>query len=171
MSVLPRYEQILQLGTVRELEVGPEHLDINDHMNVMHYLDIAAMAMGDAFAEFGLGGDQIETLGQSIFTAEHHLRYYSELRLGTPISVHCRLLGRSRQAMHAMSFVVDRETERLSCTLELSAVNVDFASRRPTELAAGPASGMDALVLAHESLGWAAPVCGAMQLRNPITGA
>jgi acyl-CoA thioester hydrolase len=171
MSRLPTLEQILQLGTVRDLVVGPEHLDINNHMNVTHYLDIGGRAMGDAFAAFGLSGDRIDTLGQSIFTAEHHLVYYSELRLGTPVSVHCRLLGRSERTMHAMSFIVDRASERVSCTVELSAVNVDFATRRPVALSEEPAALMDVMLDEHEALDWDAPVCGAMQLRNPVRGA
>jgi acyl-CoA thioester hydrolase len=164
------YAQILELDTVSELVVGPQHLDINDHMNVMHYLDIAAYGMRDAYLDFGLGGEQIEIRGQTVFTAEHHLHYYSELRLGTPISVHSRLLGRSRRAMHAMSFILDREQQRLSCTLELSAVNIDFASRRPTDFPNDAVPQMDALIREHERLEWEAPVCGAMNLRNPVTG-
>lgn len=170
MTALPSVEQLEQLGTARLLEVGPEHLDVNEHMNVFHYFDIGAMAMGDTFAEFGLSGDLIASTGRSIFTVEHHLRYFSEMRLGTPISVHVRLLGRSRQAMHAMSFLVDQEKKVLSFTLELSAVNVDFVTRRPAEFGAETVRGMDALIAHQDALGWAAPVCGAMQLRNPVIG-
>jgi acyl-CoA thioester hydrolase len=170
MSSLPTVEQIMQLGTARELEVGPEHLDVNEHMNVFHYFDIGATAMGDTFAQFGLSGDLIASRGQSIFTVEHHLRYYSEMRLGTPLSVHVRLLGRSKQAMHAMSFLIDQEKKVLSFTLELSAVNVDFTSRRSAEFGDDTTAGMDALVARQDALGWDAPVCGAMQLRNPVIG-
>jgi acyl-CoA thioester hydrolase len=167
---LPTYAQILQLGTVSELVVGPEHLDINDHMTVTQYLDIAAHGMRDAYLEFGLGGEQIEIRGQTVFTAEHHLRYYSELRAGTPISVHSRLLGRSQKAMHAISFIVDAREQVLSCTLELSAVNMDFGTRRPTDFPDDSRPKMDALIAQHERLDWEAPVCGAMNLRNPVTG-
>ena len=102
----------------------------------------------------------------SFFTVEQHLRYFGEMRSGERFTVHPRLLARSRRALHAMAFVLDRERTQLACTFELVYVHVDMAERRSVDVPDDLATSIDAAIATTDALGWDAPVCGAMGVRR-----
>ena len=163
----PTAEQVLQLRAVTEREVPPEFLDENLHMNIEHYLTLGARAVGGRCDELGLGNQAyIDELGLTVFTAEHHLRYYAEMRLGQELSVHVRLLERSAKALHAMAFLVNRSNDELAFTLEVTLVHVGMDTRRPVDFPADIADRLDAAVKEHSELSWPAPVCGVMGVRR-----
>jgi acyl-CoA thioester hydrolase len=102
----------------------------------------------------------------TLFTAEHHLVYLSELREGDEFSVHARVLGRTDKAVHMMTFLLDRTRERLSNTLEIMLVHVDLTSRRASALPEDVATGLDEYIARSAAMDWSAPTCGAISLRR-----
>lgn len=127
---IPSYEQVVALPR----ELGPitvpeAYRDENDHMNVTHYFALCVSAATGVFERAGITDEYRATRGTGFFTGEHHIRYYSENRIGEQISVHVRGVDRSDKVVHAMALLVNDSTRRLSCTLELIAVHVDLNSR------------------------------------------
>ncbi|MGZ5388887.1 MAG: thioesterase family protein, partial [Aeromicrobium sp.] len=119
MSIIPTVEQVDEIPAATEQKVPQEYIDENNHMNIQHYLVLGATALGTRCDELGLGQDYIDSRRLTVFTAEHHIRYYSELLLGQELSVHVRILERSAKVIHAMSFLVNRSDNLLACTLEV----------------------------------------------------
>lgn len=166
MSDLPSVEQILELPVSMSREVPPEYLDENLHMNISHYLVLTSDAVIDRCAELGMGQSYIDDRRLTTFTAEHHIRYYNELRLGQKLSVHIRLLERSSKALHAMAFLLNRSSESLACTLEATLVHVGMDTRRPVDYPEDIAARLDTEIESTTGLNWVAPTCGAMGIRK-----
>lgn len=165
MSDLPAYEQVLEVPVITRRSVVAEHLDQNLHVNVRVYLDLAIEALGEVVTAAGLGEEYIEQRRLTLFTAEHHLRYVAELRLGDEISVHVRFLERSDKALHAMAFVLNRSARRLACILEATVIHVGMDTRRPENFPDDIGASLDRLIEAHAAP-WPAPTCGVMGIRQ-----
>src|SRR5437879_6269123 len=112
MNALPTAAQVRALPPVLSGEVLDEHIDINRHMNIQHYVALAASGLVVRFRRLGFSEDYVARTGQSLFVAEHHIRYLSELTLGTPYSVHARVLDHSRRSVHTAAFLLDDRTDR-----------------------------------------------------------
>ncbi|WP_342661505.1 hypothetical protein Rruber_05293 (plasmid) [Rhodococcus ruber] len=163
---LPTYDQVVRLP--REfgpLVVPPEFKDANGHMNIRHYLDLGAEAIDTAFRRIGLTDDYRATRQQSFFTAEHHLKYYTEVHVGHQISAYFRIVERSDKIIHGMALLVDDTTETLANTLEVVAPHVDLTTRRVVAFASDIAEAVDRELAVTEPVGWPAPVCGVMGIR------
>jgi len=166
VSNVPTLDEVLQLPATREGTVPPEYLDENDHMNIGRYLEEASLGLWRLTIELGMGPEYIEQRRQTTFTAEHHLSYLSELRLGDAISVHPRLLERSDKVLHTITFVVDRTRGRVAATCEATLVHVGFDTRRPEPFPGDVLPDLDAEIARSQALDWAAPVCGVMGVRK-----
>lgn len=165
MSQRPSIEQVRELPPVGRTEVPPSYLDENGHMNIGRYLEEAAYAIWRALADLGLGQSYIDERGLSNFTAEQHITYLSELRLGDVLSVHVQLLARSDRALHAIAYIVDDTHERLSCIFESSFVHVDMTERRSAPFPSDIAAILDEQITRGRR-DWPAPVCGVMGVRK-----
>jgi acyl-CoA thioester hydrolase len=163
---LPSYAELLQLPEQAESVVWREHIDANGHMNIRHYLEFNALGTWAITDELGVDDQYRDERGMGLFTAEHHLRYYSELREGEKVSVHVRVLERSERSVHLMAFLVDRTNEQLSNTLEVLAVHVDLRTRRSVAMPTDIAEGFDRHIADSQALPWVAPVCGVMGIRR-----
>lgn len=161
----PTYAQVLKLPATLSRTVPEEFIDTNGHMNIGRYLEVSAWGLWESTKPAGLGKDYIETRNFSTFTAEHHLRYLSELQLGDELTVHPRMLQRSDKVMHSITFVLDRTREVLAATCEAVLIHVDMGTRRPAAFPADIAVGLDALLKEHD-VAWPAPVCGSMGVRR-----
>jgi acyl-CoA thioester hydrolase len=168
MTNLPTFDEIAELPVLAESLVWRDQIDANGHMNILHYLAFDARGTTAVAEDVGVDDMYRATRRMGLFTAEHHLRYYAELHEGARVAVHVRVLERGENTAHLMAFLLDRDRERLSNTLELITVHVDLDTRRPTPMPRDIAAGFDRHVNASRQLGWPAPVCGAMGVRRPV---
>ncbi|MGW6356840.1 thioesterase family protein [Streptomyces sp. NPDC055092] len=167
IPALPTFDQVAALPARIEAGVRDDFIDENGHMNIRHYLEFGARGAGQLCEEVGIDDAYRLERRMGLFTAEHHLRYFSELHEGERLSVHTRVLGRTSQALHMMAFLLDRTHHRLANTLEVVIVHVDLDTRGATPLPDDIASGFDQHIADGGRLDWAAPLCGAMGLRIP----
>lgn len=165
MPQRPTYDDLLPLPAHNAQTVPPEYEDINGHLNIAHYLTIASWGVEHAFRAAGLAADRhvVERLGT--FAAEHHLVYLSEVHVGSEVSVRVRFLGRSARALHLQAYLVDDTHRRLSYTMELVSVHIDFATRRTTPWRDDTAASLDAVVAEHAALLWVPVLSGSMSVR------
>ncbi|BDU00082.1 thioesterase family protein [Nocardia sputorum] len=163
---LPTAPQIRAIPAALTATVTEAETDGNGHMNVLHYLNRNSQAADVLVREAGVDESYRQDRRLGLFTAEHHLAYYSELREGDSFSVHVRVLDRSDKAVHMMTFLLDRERDRLSNTLEILLVHVDLEQRRATPLPRDIAAAFDGFLAQSAALGWDAPTCGAMRIRR-----
>jgi acyl-CoA thioester hydrolase len=149
-------------GTVR-----PEYIDGNGHMNIVRYLEVNSLAVERLIEDdAGLDVAHRAAARTSIFTAEHHLTYYSELLAGDPFSVHAVVVERSNRALHMMTYLVDPVRAVIANTLEILAVHVSLDTRRAVPFLPDTAQRIDAMLDAQRSWTWRPDGCGAFGLRT-----
>ncbi|MEV3964408.1 thioesterase family protein [Nocardia sp. NPDC050193] len=163
---IPTAQQIREIPPALSAAVTGREIDDNGHMNVVHYLDLGSQAADVLMRELGVDENYRRERRLGVFTAEHHLVYYSELREGDPFSVHVQVLERSDKAMHLMTFLVDDKSDKLSNTLEIMLVHVDLALRRASPLPDDLAAALDRRIAASRALSWPAPTCGSLRIRR-----
>ncbi|MFC0531431.1 thioesterase family protein [Phytohabitans kaempferiae] len=166
MPTLPGYDEITELPAQVTGRVGPEHLDQNGHMNIRHYFGLGDQTLLTRFEELGFGDGYLERTGFTTFTAEHHLRYFDELRPGSEFSTHTRLLARSAKSLHVIVLLTNRSARTLAFTFEAMILHIDIAQRRTALFPDEVATALDAAIARDNSVDWTAPLGGAMAIRG-----
>jgi len=161
----PSYDQVLDLPALLEATVDPDFIDLNGHMNVRHYLDAGAHGADRLIRDAGIDDAYRAERRLGVFTAEHHIRYFSEMHEGDKFTVHTVLLDRSARAAHLLAFVVDRVDEVVACTVEIMLVHVGLDSRRPEPFPADVAARLDEWI-DRSQVSWPLPVSGAIGIRR-----
>lgn len=156
------YANVRQLPVTHSTTIPEEYLDAMGHMNVMWYTHLFSVGMGSLLHSIGLAWDTITQEHAGTFALESHVRYFSEVLAGQTVDIHSRLIGRSEKRFHAMQFMVNRDKQDVSATLEVVTAYVDLRQRRMAPLPEAVQRNFDRLIEEHHRLDWPAPVCGVM---------
>lgn len=162
---LPRYDQITALPVTSKHVVGPEHLDVNGHMNIGHYFSFASAAMWSRNGDLGMDGSYIPERGMTTFTAEQHLRYLGESVEGDRLSVYARVVDAGAKSLHLLAMLVNDTREQLSCLMETLTVHVDYESRRPVAFPDDVAERI-ATAVKNDVTPWPLPLSGSLGVRR-----
>ncbi|WP_327151872.1 thioesterase family protein [Nocardia sp. NBC_01329] len=163
---LPTANEVVALPETILGTVTAETLAGGDHMNILQYLKWGSAGADALVRAVGIDDSYRAERHMGVFTAEHHLAYYSELREGDRFAVGGRILERSTKAVHMMMFLADTARGRLANTLEILLVHVDLRHRRAVELPADIAAALDEHIGCSRALPWSVPVCGAIRIRR-----
>lgn len=110
--------------------VQPEWIDYNGHMNLAYYVLIFDQAT-DAFLDYIGMTEQNRAANQSsTFTAELHVTYEREVKLGDEVSVKTQLLGFDEKRIHYFHYMYQKVEGHLVATNELISLYMDMKARR-----------------------------------------
>jgi acyl-CoA thioester hydrolase len=128
------------------VQVLPEYIDPNGHLNIGYYGVVAEKALVRACSLLGIGWDLIEREGKNIFALESHITYQRELKLGDTLHFAYRILDFDAKRLHYF-LRVEHATERwLAATLEVIGLCVDLKTRRSTDW---PAAALETFTAVH----------------------
>jgi acyl-CoA thioester hydrolase len=154
--------QITALPCVYRLHVPPELQDYNGHMNIRGYMTIFDDAGLPLYDEIGLTPQVLMEQGYTTFDLEHHLHYLNEVHIGDSVAVYVRLCGLSAKRMHYLMFMVNETRASLASIFECVNTFVDQKTRRTAPYLPAVAAKIQALLIQHQTLTWAAPLSGVM---------
>lgn len=160
----PSFADVTRLTSFSERHVPSAYEDFNGHMNIAHYLGIASEGLDEALLEVGIPKNW-RRAGRAMFSAEHHLTYFHELRTNDTVSTRVRLIGRSERAMHVLVYLVDEGRQHVSYLMEEIFLCIDMATRKTTPWTPEIAERTDAVIARHAALPWAPELSGSMALR------
>ncbi len=80
------------LLVLSDLEVAPDWVDYNGHMNDAAYALVFSRAGDRWMQHIGLSADIRQSTGYTLYTLQITLHYFREAKLGAPLRVACRLL-------------------------------------------------------------------------------
>lgn len=160
----PTYAEISSLTPYAEQSIPAAFEDLNGHLNIRHYLGIASEGLDDAMVTVGLPKDWRST-GRAVFSAEHHLAYFHELRTGDKVSVRMRFIGHSERAAHVVAYLVDESRQQVSYVMEEIFLCIDMESRKTTPWSDEVSTRMQALADEHAQLDFEPHLSGSMALR------
>jgi len=144
--------------------IPESYLDSMGHMNVMWYTHLFGQATCGLFLLAGMDLRYFQDHHAGSFALAQFFRYRKEVRAGEHVTLRSRLLGRSDQQFHVISFMTKGDGQ-LAATCEFLAAHIDMQARRTAPFAAHIAQNLDRIIAEHAALDWDAPVSGAIQLR------
>lgn len=83
------------------MTVQPEWIDYNDHLNVAYYTHIFDQSAEAAVDILNLGESYRRSENKTLVTAESHVTYVRELKLGSVVRASFRLLDADAKSLHA----------------------------------------------------------------------
>jgi acyl-CoA thioester hydrolase len=140
----------LEVGRGR---VGPEHIDYNGHMNVVHYRAAFDASTDGLFAHLGLGPEEYNAhTGATLMVVEEHTRYHAELAEGERYRILARLVGHSAKKLHYLLAMENLDRGVLAATHEELALHVDLTLRRSSPLPPSALAAIEGLEAAQSQL-------------------
>jgi acyl-CoA thioester hydrolase len=143
--------------------IPEDFIDGFGHVNVMWYTHLFTEGAGGLFQLVGLTREHFTANRTGSFALAQHFRYLKEVRLGQHVTLRSRVLGRSAKRWHMILFMTIDELDMLAATAEVVSTYVDMTVRRSAVMPTVITDAIDQLLTEHASLGWDAPVCGAMK--------
>ena len=130
------------------MEVVPEWLDYNGHMNMAFYNVLFDRAADEFYEIIGLGAGYATARGNTTYTAEIHIRYLRELHLGQKVRVHSWLLDHDEKRFHTWQ-EIHHEDGWIAATGETLALHIDMSGPRVAAFPDDIAAGMDDFARTH----------------------
>lgn len=152
--MLPSLSQVLALPGTVPRRVTDGQIDGNGHVSVRFHVEIAAHGAHELLRACGVTDAQRAATGRTVFTVEHHLHYLAEIEPDARLTVHTRIVDRTKKAVVMQAFVVDLDRTRVATTLRTVVVSVDLTTRRSTPFPADIACNIDRLLAEHSRLPW-----------------
>jgi acyl-CoA thioester hydrolase len=117
------------------LQVEPDWIDHNGHMNVAYYHLAFDRAAGSFFRWLGLDETYRKTHQASTFALESHLNYHRELRLGEGFRIEALLLSGDARRLHFCMQMFKDGSGELAAYYESLSMHVDMRTRRTSPMA------------------------------------
>jgi carnitine 3-dehydrogenase len=132
-------------------EVLSAWLDYNGHMTDAAYL----LAFGDGLDAFFryIGDDEsYRATGNTFFTAETHVNYYREMKVGEPYWIETQVLGADEKRMHLFHRMYHGKTKDLVATNEIMQLHVNQKEGKVCPMGEGLYQALSAIAKAHKKL-------------------
>jgi len=127
-------------------------IDYNGHMNMAYYNVVFDQALDHVFDRLGIGADYVNAGRGSVFTAEIHVTYLRELKLGDPLLVTFQLLDWDDKRIHYFEEMSHARDGYLAATSEQIGLHVDLTTRKAAPFPIDVQPRIDALMRAHREL-------------------
>lgn len=131
-----------------EMEIPPNWIDYNGHMNMAFYSMLFDRASDEFCIGIGLGPDYAKSRGHTTYTAEIHIRYLRELHLGQRVRVHSWLLDHDAKRFQFWQ-EIHHPDGWIAASAETLALHIDMSGPRVAPFPADIAAGLDAFAATH----------------------
>ena len=129
------------------MEVVPEWIDFNGHMNMAFYSLLVDRAADEFYGAIGLGAEYVKT-GFTTYTGELKIRYLQELHLGQKVRVHSWLIDHDAKRFHTWQ-EIHAEDGFIAATAETLGLHIDMSGPRVAPFPDRIAAGLDAFAAKH----------------------
>lgn len=133
------------------MAVLPEWIDYNGHMNMAYYSVLFDRGVDQVYEQLGVGPDYASRSGCTTFSAEFHICYLRELRLGDEVRVSFRMMDVTEKSFHIYQEIHHLEGWR-AATGEGVALHIDRSGPRVTPMPPEVLARLQAMHAAHSVL-------------------
>jgi acyl-CoA thioester hydrolase len=110
-------------------QVPAEWIDVNGHMNAMHYYQVIYDAHVAMTEEIGLGEDYVKSTNCGKAVLESHMVFESEVSEGEQLEVVSRLLAVDEKRLHFFHELFNRtQSKRAACSEQVD-IHIDLTRR------------------------------------------
>jgi len=126
-------------------------IDYNGHMNMGYYTVVMDRCADEAFAKMGFGPCYVAERGLTTYTAEFHIRYLREVKLGDRLRSSFLLLDHDEKRFHFFQELF-HEDGWCAATGESLTLHVDMAGPRVAPMPEDIAARVTEMARAHAKL-------------------
>lgn len=134
-------------------DLDPAWFDYNGHLNMAYYNVLFDKAVDHLFDHLGCGPAYRQTRNLSFFTAEIHVCYVRELRLGSRVQASLQLLDHDEKRLHVFERLHHADGW-LAATSESMLLHIDMTGPKVVPMPADIFATVNKLAGAHNSLPW-----------------
>lgn len=107
------------------MEIEPDWIDFNDHLNMAYYMVLFDRWLGVAFEQLGMGPDYAQLGPFSTFAGDAHIAYLREVRSNDQVICTFQILDHSDRAIHSFQEMRHAEEGWLAAVTETVTLHVD----------------------------------------------
>ncbi|WP_417261603.1 thioesterase family protein [Celeribacter sp.] len=133
------------------IDVRPDWVDYNGHINMAYYAVIMDLGGDQMYPLIGLGETYAKTKGHTSYTAEVHICYKRELKLGDQVRVQTQLLDFDAKRM-VLFHEIHHEDGWIAATAEELLLHIDMSGPRVVPFPPQITENLAALKQAHSAL-------------------
>ena len=137
------------LSSLQDIE--KDWIDYNNHLNMGFYTVLFDRAVDEVYEMFGFGPDYIAAQNCTTFSAEFHVRYLREIKLGDRVRVAFRLVDFDEKRLHTFQEMY-HEDGWLAATGEGLTLHVDLSGPRVAPMPQTILSRVSNMAEAHAGL-------------------
>ncbi|MFN3209616.1 MAG: thioesterase family protein [Roseovarius sp.] len=137
------------LSSFQTVEEG--WIDYNGHMNMGYYTVLFDRAADEAYEEIGFGPAYRAATGFTTYTAEFHVRYLQELKLGDRVRSTFRIVDHDEKRFHTFQELM-REDGGIVATGEGMALHVDQSGPKVAPMPEALLAQLGRIAQAHATL-------------------
>jgi acyl-CoA thioester hydrolase len=134
------------------MQIEPQWIDYNGHLNMAYYNVMFDRAIDELWLVLGIGPSYKKTRNSSTFTAECHVRYLREIRLGQQLQVSVYLLAADEKRLHTFEELRHANEGWLSATSENMTMHIDMGQRKTAPFPPDIRATLDAMAKAHATV-------------------
>ena len=134
------------------MQIEPQWIDYNGHLNMAYYNVMFDRAVDELWLQLGIGPNYMRARKCSTFTAECHVRYVREIKLGDPAQVSVLIVAADDKRIHTFKEVRHATEGWLSATSENMTLHVDMTERKVAPFPSDIAMRIHAFAEAQEKL-------------------
>jgi acyl-CoA thioester hydrolase len=134
------------------MQIEPQWIDYNGHLNMAYYNVMFDRAIDQLWLELGIGPAYMRERKRSTFTAECHVRYLREIRLGDPVQVSILLVAADEKRLHTFEELRHAGEGWLSATSENMTIHVDMTARKTAPFPPDIRARIEAVTKAHSAV-------------------
>lgn len=112
------------------MQIEPQWIDYNGHLNMAYYNVMFDRAVDELWLQLGIGPNYLRARKCSTFTAECHVRYVREIKLGDPAQVSVLIVAADDKRIHTFKELRHATEGWLSATSENMTLHVDMTERK-----------------------------------------
>jgi len=134
-----------------EMEVLPEWIDYNGHLNMAYYNVLFDQGVDEAFVLMGFGPDYAATRKHTTYTADFRVRYLRELHVGHKVRVGFQLLDSDSKKFHYAQWLYHSDGW-VAATGEGITLHIDMSGPRVAPYPPDVAEKVQMMLTAHQDL-------------------
>ena len=133
------------------MEVEPQWIDHNGHLNMAYYSVLFDRCADEAYGLLGFGPDYIRDRNHTTFTGEFHICYLRELHVGAKVRCSFQLVAHDEKRFHTYQELW-HEDGWLAATGEAMGLHIDMSGPRVAPMPDDIRAKLAAMQTAHDVL-------------------
>ena len=110
-----------------------EWVDYNNHLNMAYYILIFDQALEVMLEKFKMGANSAKNNYRSTMVVETNTKYISEVKEGDEVDIMLTFFDHDKKRLHLKLEIVEKETKKISATIEWLSLYVNLETRKVTE--------------------------------------